>query len=130
MKFKLNVKCERKPEYQNYTMEQLLELDPEEYLVNSTVYSGDFEWEPLVNQEKELKTKPKMLYDNIIVAKLRENQEVEMEVYCSKNIGRVHAKWSPVATAYYRLKPHIEFEGEILGEDVKFLKFKNTRLKN
>lgn len=113
-------------------MDQLLDLDPEEYLNNSTIYSGDFEWEPLVNQEKELKTKPKMLYDNIIVAKLRENQEIELEVYCSKNIGRVHAKWSPVATAYYRLKPHIEFTQEILGEDViiKFFLKNKFRLKN
>lgn len=99
-------------------MEQLLDLDPEEYLNNSTIYSGDFVWEPLVNQEKDLKVKPRMLHDNIILAKMRENQEIELEVYCSKNIGRVHAKWSPVATAYYRLKPHIEFNEEILGEDV------------
>lgn len=41
-----------------------------------------------------------------------------MELYCSKNIGRVHAKWSPVATAFYRLKPLLEIKEEIAGEDV------------
>ena len=30
-----------------------------------------------------------------------------MEVFAEKGIGRTHAKWSPVCTAYYRLEPAI-----------------------
>jgi DNA-directed RNA polymerase I and III subunit RPAC1 len=111
--------CQRKPEFKDYKMEQLLDLDPEEYLENSTIYSGDLEWEPLGSQKVDLKVQPKMLHEKIILAKLRENQEIELELYCSKNVGRVHAKWSPVATAYYRLQPLIELKEEISGADVK-----------
>lgn len=30
-----------------------------------------------------------------------------MEVFAEKGIGRNHAKWSPVSTAFYRLEPAI-----------------------
>ena len=30
-------------------------------------------------------------------------QEVEFEVYLTKNCGETHTKWSPVATVYYKL---------------------------
>jgi DNA-directed RNA polymerase I and III subunit RPAC1 len=29
---------------------------------------------------------------------------------CEKGIGKTHAKWSPVCTAFYRLLPDIKFE--------------------
>lgn len=45
-----------------------------------------------------------------------------MELICEKGIGRTHAKWSPVCTAYYRLKPDIRIKGEIVGEDAEELK--------
>lgn len=93
-------------------------MDPEEYLINSTVYSSDLKWEPLSGQQEVFSSNPvKPLYGNIILAKLRENQEIEIELYCSKNIGRVHAKWSPVSTAYYRLLPSITFKAPIEGQD-------------
>lgn len=62
-----------------------------------------------------------MLHEKIIIAKLRENQEVEIELFCSKGVGRTHAKWSPVSTAYYKLKPLIEFKEEIKGDLAKKL---------
>lgn len=100
-------------------MSDLLNLDPEEYLDNCTINTDSLIWEPIGNQQNELKTTPKVLHEKILLVKLRENQEVEFEIYCSKNLGRVHAKWSPVATAFYRLKPHIEIKEEISGSDVK-----------
>ena len=30
-----------------------------------------------------------------------------MELICEKGIGKTHAKWSPVCTAYYRNLPDI-----------------------
>jgi DNA-directed RNA polymerase I and III subunit RPAC1 len=118
IKFKLHVKCTRKPEYKDKTHAELLSLDPTEYLENSVVNSNSLVWEPLGNQQKELKTQPKMLHEKILLFKLRENQEIEMELYCSKNTGKFHAKHSPVATAYYRLKPQLEIKEEISGKDV------------
>lgn len=57
-----------------------------------------------------------MVHDNIIVAKLRENQEIICEVLCQKGIGKMHAKWSPVCTAFYRLMPEINILDPIVGE--------------
>lgn len=79
-------------------------LKPEEYLENSSVYSGDLEWIPLGNQKGKYHS-PVPVHDNILLAKLRENQEINLVVYAEKGIGKRHAKWSPVSTAYYRLMP-------------------------
>lgn len=49
----------------------------------------------------------KVLHENILVAKLRENQEIYLEIYAEKGIGKKHAKWSPVSTCFYRLMPEI-----------------------
>ena len=118
VKFNLHVICTRKPEYANHTHSQLIDMDPEVYLNNASVYSSDLIWEPMSGQQEIFGANPvKPLYDNIIIAKLRENQEIEIELYCSKSSGRVHAKWSPVSTAYYRLLPSISFKAPIEGED-------------
>lgn len=45
-----------------------------------------------------------------------------MELICEKGIGKTHAKWSPVSTAYYRLVPDISFKQDIKGEDAEELK--------
>ena len=44
-----------------------------------------------------------------------------MELHAVKGIGREHAKFSPVATAYYRLLPHVELLRPIEGQDAKRL---------
>lgn len=62
------------------------------------------------------------LHDDILVAKLRPGQEIEMEMIATKGIGKTHAKWSPVCTAYYRFVPDIRIEGEITGDDARKLK--------
>lgn len=42
-----------------------------------------------------------------------------MDLHCIKGIGADHAKFSPVATASYRLLPTIDIVKPILGEDAK-----------
>jgi DNA-directed RNA polymerases I and III subunit RPAC1 len=61
------------------------------------------------------------LFDDILIAKMRPGQEIEMELICEKGYGKTHAKWSPVSTAYYRLVPDIMFKSDILGEDAEEL---------
>ncbi|KAK7301902.1 hypothetical protein RJT34_12779 [Clitoria ternatea] len=51
---------------------------------------------------------------DIIVAKLGPGQEIELEAHAVKGIGKTHAKWSPVATAWYRMLPEV-----VLLEDVE-----------
>lgn len=118
IKFNLHVICKRKAAYANHTHRELIDMDPETYLDNSSVYSSDLIWEPLSGQKEQFEENPiKPLYPNILITKLRENQEIELQIFCSKNTGRVHAKWSPVSTAYYRLLPSISFKAPIEGED-------------
>jgi len=57
-----------------------------------------------------------MVHDDIIVAKLRPGQEIDLEAHCEKGIGKVHAKWSPVATATYRLLPDVRIVEEVRDE--------------
>jgi DNA-directed RNA polymerase I and III subunit RPAC1 len=35
---------------------------------------------------------------------------------CVKGIGKTHAKWSPVSTAYYRLLPSIEIKSDVYND--------------
>lgn len=57
-----------------------------------------------------------------MIAKLRPGQEIEMELICEKGVGKTHAKWSPVSTAYYRLVPDIKITQDIKDEDAVELK--------
>jgi len=45
-----------------------------------------------------------------------------MELICEKGIGKTHAKWSPVCTAYYRLMPDIRITKPIENEEAHELK--------
>ena len=64
------------------------------------------------------------MFEEVLIAKMRPGQEVEMELFCEKGVGKTHAKWSPVSTASYRLMPDIEFKEPIKGKDAKILKEK------
>ena len=117
------MKCTRKAEFAGKTTKELRALRPEEYLDNHFVFASDFVWEPLTGQAERLgERRPRFLHDNLLVAKLGEGQELELEVYCSKNCGEVHTKWSPVSTAFYKLAPYVELQADIKGGAAKKLK--------
>lgn len=67
---------------------------------------------------------PTPVNPDILLAKLRPGQELRMELHCEKGIGRDHAKFSPVATASYRLLPHIQIQPEAIPPHLhaKFVK--------
>ncbi|KDQ16574.1 hypothetical protein BOTBODRAFT_186569 [Botryobasidium botryosum FD-172 SS1] len=115
--FKLHVRCER-----NFKAAKG-ETDPEKLYFNSNIYSRDLVWSPQGSQEKTLGSPPKPANPNILLAKLRPGQEVEIEMHAVKGISSLHAKWSPVATASYRLLPHIIIREPIPSEHAE--KFKN-----
>lgn len=119
LKFKLHKICTKKdpsaPMVLNNTH------DEDVLYNNANVYSGDLEWIPEGDQRKRLgDIKP--LHDDILIAKLRPGQEIEMDLICEKGIGKTHAKWSPVCTAFYRLLPDIRIEKPIKGDDAVELK--------
>lgn len=112
-------KCERKPEYLRADKKIIEEANVEQIYTNTTIYSKDLIWTPIGNQKQIYENKPLgPVHEDIIINKLRENQEIEAELFCEKGIGKTHAKWSPVATAYYRLMPDIKLKKPILNNQV------------
>ncbi|KAI9279417.1 DNA-directed RNA polymerase [Umbelopsis sp. AD052] len=114
--FKLNVKCERKEGAPKGA------TDPKELYTNSQVLSKDLVWEPKGEQGERFADDPiRPVLDDILIAKLRPGQEIDVELHCHKGVGKEHAKWSPVATASYRLLPEIKILKPITGADaIKF----------
>ncbi|KZO92520.1 RBP11-like subunits of RNA polymerase [Calocera viscosa TUFC12733] len=108
--FQLQVSCTRCPGVPSS------ETDPSKLYENSTVYSSHMLWQP-VGQQGHLpdwvSDPPAVAAPDIVILKLRPGQEVHAELHCVKACGREHAKWSPVATATYRLMPHIDIVSPI-----------------
>jgi DNA-directed RNA polymerases I and III subunit RPAC1 len=83
------------------------------------VYSSDLEWVPQGDQEERFQNEPSPIapiHKDILIAKLRPGQSIELEAHCRRGIGKDHAKFSPVATASYRLMPKIEILHGIYDE--------------
>lgn len=59
--------------------------------------------------------------EDIILAKLGPGQEIELEAHAVKGMGKTHAKWSPVGTAWYRMFPEVVLLENIKGEDAEEL---------
>ncbi|KAI3623310.1 RPC40 [Malassezia furfur] len=73
------------------------------------VYASQLEWDPKGDQAETMAdAPPRPVNGDIVIAKMAPGQRMEMELHCEKGIGKDHAKFSPVATASYRLLPHIE----------------------
>ncbi len=113
IKFTLNIKCYK---------------DKDGKLINENIYSKDLKFIPQGEQEKKYynsKTKKYsigLVHDDILLNKLAAGMEIDLECYCVKGIGRTHAKWSPVCTAYYKLINKINILKEINGNDAEELK--------
>ena len=118
VKFKLHVRCTRKDGVQHDPKAEILPNNEELLFNHSSVYASDMEWIPLGDQAEKFKNTPiRPVYEDILIAKLGPGQEIEMELMCEKGIGKTHAKWSPVATAYYRLMPEVTFNEDITGDE-------------
>lgn len=92
-------------------------------VTNGAVTSGDLEWLPLGSalpedaetkltafsrsQAEVLRRPAAAVHPDILLAKLRPGQEIELEAHAVKGKGRTHAKWSPVGTAWYELCPEL-----------------------
>ncbi|KAL7249050.1 hypothetical protein ACSBR1_011252 [Camellia fascicularis] len=55
-------------------------------------------------------------HPDIIISKLGPGQEIELEAHAVKGMGKTHAKWSPVATAWYRMLPEVVLLQEVKDE--------------
>ncbi|KAK4934733.1 DNA-directed RNA polymerase core subunit rpc40 [Elasticomyces elasticus] len=110
----LNVKCERNPAADKNA------TDPEEKYINSSIYSRHIKWECQGQQAERFAGGPiEPVSPDILIAKLRPGQELDMILHAHLGKGGDHAKFSPVATATYRLLPMITITKPILGADAR-----------
>ena len=61
------------------------------------------------------------LWNKIIPSILFTGHELDIKLYAVKGMGRDHAKFSPVATVFYRLLPEIRLLKPVIGEAAKRL---------
>ncbi|USP77012.1 uncharacterized protein yc1106_04286 [Curvularia clavata] len=99
------------------------ETDPDKLYIGHNVYAKDIVFKPTgrqlelfsPEQGKEIRsTNP-----DILIAKMRPGQSINLSMHAIKGIGQDHAKFSPVATASYRLMPTIDITKPIVGADAK-----------
>ncbi|GAB1608694.1 DNA-directed RNA polymerases I and III subunit RPAC1-like [Argonauta hians] len=112
--FELSVKCTKNPNADT--------TDPDDLYINHKVYSQHLKWIPIGNQAdlfKEGDIRP--VDDDILIAKLRPGQKLDLRMHCIKGIGKDHIKFSPVATASYRLLPEITLLSPVRGEQAQRL---------
>merc|ERR1712147_273101 len=89
-------------------------------LVNDVIYTSHLKWHPIGEQKTNL-TDIRPVFSDIIINKLRPKQHMDIELLVHKGIGRDHAKFSPVCTAFYRLLPTITLLKDFTGEEAKKL---------
>ena len=85
------------------------------------LYSKDLVWVPQGDQKARYPGGIKPVHDDILIAKLRPGQEIELEAHARYGIGQDHAKYSPVATATYRLYTNVEILEPVYDEDAEKL---------
>lgn len=96
---------------------------PEDMYRNSKVYSKDIKWVPIGRQADIFPRVDKfsVLEDDILICKMRPGHEIHLFMHAVKGIGKDHAKFSPVATASYRLLPAIQLTKPVRDEDADLL---------
>lgn len=110
--FKIDVTCERNPKAPKGS------IKPEELYINHELLSSHIIWEPVGEQVDIFAARPPAPTNpNIVLAKLRPGQSVNMELHAVKGVGKDHAKFSPVGafvlsssfTGFIHLRLGIEY---------------------
>lgn len=115
--FSLNVMCRAKPG----TNPGHIDPDYSE-LIHGRVLSGDLVWKPQGVQEQRFQgNPPRPIHDDIVITKLRPGQQITLEAHAVRGIGKDHAKFSPVCTAFYRLMPEVTLVEDVYGDRAKAL---------
>lgn len=116
IEFKLQIKCSKNQSAGKDSS------DPDELYKNHMVYTRHMEWVPIGAQADIYgKDDLRPFFEDILIAKLRPGHELDLKMHCVKGIGKDHAKFSPVATASYRLLPEITLTREVCGEEAERL---------
>lgn len=113
VKFRLRAKCEF-----NDAAPRDGEAPSEVLYKGSKVMSGALEHVPFPDGSQHDMfgdVAPKPVHHDILLCKLRPGQEIHVEMDATKNIGKEHAKWSPVCTASYRMLPEVRIKSPVRG---------------
>ncbi|KFA66507.1 hypothetical protein S40285_00722 [Stachybotrys chlorohalonatus IBT 40285] len=111
----LNVTCTHNPDAAPG------ETDPLKAYNNAHVYARDIVFSPVGKQADYFSGDDAIAPVNpdILIAKLRPKQSISLSMHMHKGIGADHSKFSPVATASYRLLPTISILKPIVGADAQ-----------
>jgi len=93
-----------------------------QFIKNHKVYSGQIKWIPKGKQSNlysENDVGP--IHDDILISQMRPGHEFDLKLLAIKGVGKDHAKFSPVATAFYRLLPEIKLNREVSGKEAFLL---------
>jgi len=121
LEFELKVKCKRNPEAKKSTTET------DDLYIDNCIYTEHIKWLPRKGQVqalsdgKESTPNPGPVENDILIAKLRPGHELDIRMVAIKGVGKDHAKFSPVATVWYRLLPEIILNRPIIGEKAQRL---------
>jgi len=123
--YKLHVSCEKGSQRLTVKSGQL-EWLPEgsQLTIAATAQSGDKQKTYTSFGQSQQKTSESPLgvkYEDITIARLGPGQAIELEAHAVKGMGKVHAKWSPVATAWYRMLPEVTLLKEFTDGDAEQL---------
>ncbi|KAI4098001.1 MAG: hypothetical protein L6R37_006750 [Teloschistes peruensis] len=119
---KLQVECTKSENYAE--LDKKGEDDPRLLYKNAHVYAKQLEYVVSGRQDQffaggDGENAIRSVHPDILLAKMRPGQCIDMEMHCVKGTGADHAKFSPVATASYRLLPTITITKPILGHDAR-----------
>lgn len=90
--------------------------------IDSKVLTSHIEWIPIGNQAEHFKAEDvNPIHPDILINKLNPGQELDMRLKAVKGIGKDHAKFSPVATAFYRLLTEIRLKRDFYDEEAEKL---------
>lgn len=118
IKFRVKVECRRR-----VNAPRDGEAHPDELYINHKILSGHMEYICADGQEKLLNGHvPKPVHDDILLCKMRPGQAIDVEMHATKNIGKEHAKWSPVCTASYRMLPEVSIPKQPDEKDAQKIK--------
>lgn len=117
--FKLDVQCEELPAEVRKEMLERGGADARPYPQGA--YSRDLEWQPQGDQETTLGTAVGPVHGDIPIVNMKPGQKVRLEAHCHKGVGKDHTKFSPVATASYRLLPDIIIPQPLSGREAEQL---------
>jgi len=93
---------------------------PKDRPYTKNITSGDLEWIPQGDQEERLVDDDESdigpIYNDILLAKLRPGQCIQLEAHAFRGKGSDHAKYSPVCTASYRLMPNVQILKDVYDD--------------